>query len=180
MTNPTINKLISLLFVFMLSICVASCVIVEEGHTHFHLHGPTASVTSSVTLIFPRDTNEAEQNLLVEAARLQVKEFEFDWGSKVRPVQIYLFRGDSIPCGNLEGKYWGCHYSPKGPIHAIMGEYYEIPVVYHELVHHMIPGNDHNHLDPRWNTMWNIRQAIIIMWIQADRLNLDLNKIKYG
>jgi hypothetical protein len=127
-----------------------------------------AYVTTNVALEFPAGTTDIEKALLLEAAEIQVKEFELDWGTEVTYTKITLFRSETIPCADLPGVYAGCHHD-NGVIHAIMGDRFHIPVIYHELVHHMIQGHDYNHQDPRWSAMWTPRQNAIANGIWANR-----------
>jgi len=138
-----------------------------------------ADATPNVSLVFPEGTNAAERELLLEAVRIQVNEFEIDWGTAVfPPVAVFLTRDATIPCKPNEGEFIGCHYSPFGPIHAIMGDRYHVPVIYHELVHHMIENNDSDHSDPRWASMWEPRQTAIANGIWADRSILNFDEIR--
>ncbi len=133
-------------------------------------------ITSQVgplTMKYPLDTTVEEQKLLEEAAQIQLTQFTTDWGSESRPVTVYFFRGDTVKCG-LAGDAIGCHFGRNGPIDVIMGDYYEIPALYHELIHHNIEGNDHQHEDPRWETFWEPMQYNLLVRIVNMRFALIL------
>jgi hypothetical protein len=142
-------------------------------------HRPVTLVSRNVWLVYPLDTNDVEQGYLLEAAKIQVNEFKLDWSlANIYPsTSIVVFRSKTISCDGKVG-FGGCHYDPWGPIHSIMGDRYHIPLIYHELVHHMI--RDNNHTDPRWTAMWNPRQEAIANGIWASRSGLGLDSSVAG
>lgn len=159
------NKTVRLLtYIYTLIICLSvllsSCDSCETGYVN--IHDAPVSIAPGVTLRYPRDLNLLERGLVLQAAGIQYAEFAQEWdGVSFVPVEVYLFRGGSIPCGELNGQFRGCHYGPHGPIHLIIGDRYELPAFYHELIHHVLDDGDNNHSDTRWNTWWRPRQQEI-------------------
>jgi len=114
-----------------------------------------------LTLWFPEGTTWEQRLLLVTSSLYQLNCFQNMWGAISRPVDVYYHNTETIPCGNREGDFWGCHYGENGPIHIIMGEYFTSSVLFHELIHHN-HNRDHEHEDPRWDTEWRPRQNEIL------------------
>lgn len=126
-------------------------------------------IGNKVTLHIPQGLSDQEKTLLISAATTQLDVFEQDWGSGTRPVHVWFSKGngESIPCGNLDGTFWGCHYGKDGPIHVWLDPYFTSIVLYHELVHHNMDDNDHEHKDPRWKSRWEPRQVELIKKLRS-------------
>jgi len=161
--NPGHRSLLILFLIF--SFFMSGCSTIPElNHpnskvpikfTHKIIVGP-------LTLFFPENTPEEHRKLLTEGAMIQLAEFETDWGNDTKPVSVFFFNAEWIPCGNIKGEFWGCHHGPNGPIHIVMGRWMSATVLYHELIHHNYPiNNDHLHKDMRWDMVWNPKQKRI-------------------
>jgi len=132
-----------------------------------------AHIGSGVNFYLSKKLSWNERKILISAATMQLNKFEKDWGSKSRGVDIYPLDTELIPCGALKGTFIGCHFGPDGPIHIANDPYLTATSLYHELIHHNIPGNDHDHKDPRWN-IWNPAQYRLrdeIKMINIERMN---------
>ena len=139
------------------------------------LKGVPHRLNDNIVLYLPAGSSDQEVALLMEAAKVHTDRFEQDWGKPVRPLNIDVFKIDVLTkCGETNGTFSGCHYSPSGPVHVITGTLYEIPALYHEYVHHMISGNDSNHTDPRWQSFWDPINGSIVAGLRAERANLDI------
>jgi len=159
------------LYVLIITLLCLSCGTHRKGT---EVNGIRYKLNDNITLYLPADASDQEVSLIVDAAKVHTERFEFDWGEVVRPVRVSVIDKDLIECGDLDGDYIGCHYSPNGPIHVTIGTYLEIPALYHEYVHHMITGNDQKHTDPRWQSFWEPARATIIAGLRAERLNLEI------
>lgn len=157
-------KFLNILLITLL-VLMTSCTATKHDNTH----GEVLEIAPKITMAFTTNMNGREKNLLIEAAQKQIAAIEEDLGARLKAVKIYLFRGESIPCGKLPGRFTGCHFNPSGPIYVIIGDDYEIPSLYHEFVHHMIPGNDSKHKDPRWNSTWRPKQQQLVDEITSSR-----------
>jgi hypothetical protein len=120
-------------------------------------------IDNRVTLHIPTGLTMQQSALLISASAFQLKEFETDWSEPTRPVHVWFSRGNgaNIPCGDLVGDFWGCHYGPNGPIHIFLDEHYIAISLYHELVHHNVGNQDHDHDDPRWESEWEPKQQAL-------------------
>jgi len=156
------TKVLFLLILVFFSLSMHSCVTRAELMCQIEQTKFTTFVISEpLTLCFPKNTPQKHIDLLVDASMIQLAEFEAVWGEKTRPVVIYFFNTDIIPCGKLKGDFWGCHYGPNGPIHVIMGQYMTASVLFHELIHHNYVGGDSKHEDIRWETSWEPKTRAI-------------------
>lgn len=135
----------------ILCVLLGACSVKQQRPEIF---SDVAIVNSTVSLQFPIGTNKAEQELLIEAAKMHTDAFIEDLGP-IDPIDVYLFRGESVPTTHT-GVILGVYHIPNGPIYAIMGRKYHIPALYHELAHHMIV-HDTEHKDSRWPT-WNFAE----------------------
>lgn len=160
------RKILSVIILSLFVSIGGSC-----GPKHRSNNGSIAYVGSrlNMPLHVPPGTSTQEVELLLESLNLQLTQFELDWRSRSFGVETHLFDSETIPCGDLHGDFIGCHYSGINVIHVVFGRYYETPAFYHELVHHNIPGNDHNHSDHRWSTIWTPTQLRLNNQISATR-----------
>ena len=131
--------------------------------------GPVVWISDNVTITFPLNVSAEKQALLLEAARIHTWQFELDWGAKVAPLQVFILKEDVkvFDCGGNPAI--GCHWAPNGPVQITMGLSFETPALYHEYIHQMITGNDHDHADPRWVSFWEPRRFVINQQIIASR-----------
>ena len=171
--------LLPLLFVLLLGSCSSTnC----RPDMRVRIHGPMVGIYPGVNLIMPRDIRKTERMLLVSAAKIHTKKFIAHWGG-LRPVNVYVFRGTSVPCGTHRPRTGfvtiGCHHGPNGPIHLIMGKSYELPALYHEYVHHMINGGDGKHKNPKWS-YWDKENENINKSIKRSRSRINMHGVIYG
>lgn len=157
----------SLLFALLLLLC--GCTNISKQTKQPDEFGEAVTIGNRVSLYIPKWLNEQERALLISAATTQLDTFERDWGAGTRPVDVYFLVGEDgcIPCGDLEGRFWGCHYGENGPIHVWLDRHFTAIVLYHELVHHNMSFNDHEHKDTRWETHWEPRQEELIRHLRA-------------
>ena len=151
---------ILIIFLFSLSGCCSQCP-TEEMKLKFNLHDGV--LHGPLYMYFPKHITGFERLLIIDSVKVQLEAFEKYWGKKSRPVTVFFHDQPTIPCGDLVGKFWGCHYGTNGPIHVIIGDWYSVPALYHELIHHNHPdNNDHDHKDPRW-PKWRSKQAELFL-----------------
>ena len=113
-----------------------------------------AHLNSDIIVYLNNELTQKQREIVIDSLKYQLKVFEADWGSPSKRVSVYMFNTPLVPCGKRQGNFVGCHYGPKGPIHLAQTKYYSGGPFYHELVHRNIHGNDHEHTDPRWSTIW--------------------------
>jgi len=148
---------------------------------YIDIHRTIGAITSSVTLLAPRDVNDGEAALLLEAARAHASAFEKDFGQSIKPVKVYLLRGFSIPCGpDHTRRYIGCYKTRINRIFVTMGYRYQIPALYHEFVHRTLLTHDVMHKDPRWEGEWKESWGRVNAKVIKNRARLDLHKVRWG
>jgi len=133
-----------------------------------------AWIESKLQLVFPDGTSQKHKDLLIESATIQLHGYELDNGP-TRPCDVIYFDQEYLTMNNDGKQYWGIHYSPDGPIHLIMGKYYDSSALYHELCHHNHGWADVGHVDPRWESFWNPRWMEILNRIIASRRGMNLD-----
>jgi len=136
-----------------------------------------------MSVYIKHDVNTAEKRLLQQSVLAQSLMWEAANNKKIRPVNIYIFRENSIPCGKRKGRFSGAFFLGEQDIHVTMGDRYSIPSLYHELYHHELyysPLNaDTEHRDKRWK-IWKQDQRAIVQHIRKQRANLNWYEIYWS
>jgi hypothetical protein len=109
--------------------------------------------------------------------------WEDSFKEKIEPVDIYIFRATSIPCGKRKGRFSGAFFRKAEDIHVTMGSMYSIPSLYHEFCHHYLNHTvleaDTEHKDKRWK-VWKEEQEAMRQHIRKERKRLNLSKIYWS
>lgn len=165
---PRLIKLMGILLLLFLSGCVTTLGLPKKIHTT--TFNDVAQIGSGINFYLSERLEENKRKILISSAIRQLNKFEEDWGKRSRPVDIYPLDTKLIPCGSLKGRFIGCHYGTDGPIHIAYDEYLTATSLYHELVHHNIASNDHDHKDPRWK-IWGATQRRLRREIKQININ---------
>lgn len=137
----------------------------------------------NMSIYMKYDVNEIETKLLLQSIRAQALIWRKTNKENIKPVDVYLFRERSIPCGKRKGRFSGVFHLRDQDIHVVMGSKYSVPSLYHELCHlylHQTPlMADTEHKDPRWKK-WGQEQEALRQYIRRERGRLDFNKVYWS
>lgn len=113
---------------------------------------------------FQHEMTYEDTILALQAVDTHLTTWRQDFGRHTRPIEIEVSGWLYLPVGSLRAR--GAYYAFERKIRVIVGQYYHVPALYHELCHYNMAPTDVRHEDERW-LEWNARAAEVCAELRA-------------